>query len=426
MTIYRVLSAITAVLILASCHDASRRNPLDPDGTPEVEIEVIRGDDGQPTVSWTPYLGEVEFSRYVVLRRNATAGVALDTVAVLDDRFVVHISRPDTVAVISDRTQNSFTDTSVVANARFAYSVSVFNTSGFESRSAESLPVEGPVSLRIAFYTNRDGNGEVYVMNPDGSFPLNLTNTISSDGPYGAPGQVGRPAWSPDGLRIAFCSTDQGNTEINSMNADGSHRTRLTDDEGLDWFPRWSPDGSRIAFMSNRDGDFDVYVMEADETNVIQLTDNPGWDGWPTWSPDGSRIAFTSLRDGDHEIYLMNADGTDQKNLTNSSDRSDWDADWSPDGSRIAWESGKADGSEGGDVYVMDADGTNIVNLTNSPQSSDLWPDWSPDGSRIAFTSGRDGNLEIYVMDADGSNPVNITNNPASDSWPDWQPVLPR
>jgi dipeptidyl aminopeptidase/acylaminoacyl peptidase len=47
----------------------------------------------------------------------------------------------------------------------------------------------------IAFTSDRDGNDEIYVMNPDGSGQTNLTKDPAID-------QL--PAWSPDGTKIAF------------------------------------------------------------------------------------------------------------------------------------------------------------------------------------------------------------------------------
>lgn len=72
------------------------------------------------------------------------------------------------------------------------------------------------------------------------------------------------PAWSPDGKRISFTSFRDGDGEIYVMNTDGSNITQLTNNSALDWSPAWSPDGSKIAFASNRDGDGGIYVMDVD------------------------------------------------------------------------------------------------------------------------------------------------------------------
>ena len=87
------------------------------------------------------------------------------------------------------------------------------------------------------------------------------------------------------------------------MNADGSGVTRLTGNDAVDGSPSWSPDGRRIAFDSTRDGNREIYVMNADGSGVTRLTHNPADDGYPAWSPDGRHIAFDSDRDGNREIY---------------------------------------------------------------------------------------------------------------------------
>jgi Tol biopolymer transport system component len=75
----------------------------------------------------------------------------------------------------------------------------------------------------------------------------------------------------------------------------------------------WSPDGTRIAFASTRDGNYEIYVMNADGSAPRRLTNDPQSDYAPTWSPDGQRIAWRTNRDGNGEIYSMRADGTDAR-----------------------------------------------------------------------------------------------------------------
>jgi hypothetical protein len=124
-----------------------------------------------------------------------------------------------------------------------------------------------------------------------------------------------RPGERGSASRIAFVSERDGNAEIYAIEPDGSGLTRLTHHPAFDGDPAWSPDGQRIAFRSQRDGNNEIYVMNADGTGVRRLTHHPADDLRPVWSPDGRQIAFLSNRDGSPGLYVMNADGSDVRRL---------------------------------------------------------------------------------------------------------------
>ena len=259
---------------------------------------------------------------------------------------------------------------------------------------------------RIAFASDRDNTGGTYiwVMDADGANPTQIETT----------GGNVSPAWSADGLKIAFTRLRFGpDLEVWMMDPDGTNETLLAASSGYDNVPSWSPDRKHIAFTSTRDGDQEIYVGQ---TN---LTNSPGGSDYgPSWSPDGTKIAFQSSRDGNSEIYVMDVDGGNLTNLTNNSSV-DGDPRWSPDGTKIAFRSERDGNAE---IYVMASDGSGQTRLTTDP-AFDTRPAWSPDGTKIAFTSFRDGNTEIYSMDVDGTNQTNLTNNDANDDTAAWEPV---
>ena len=258
------------------------------------------------------------------------------------------------------------------------------------------------VNAKIAFDTNRDGNNEIYVMNQDGTGQTRLTNDPAGD--FG-------PAWSPDGMKIAF---NKG-FDIFVMEADGTSQTRLTSAAAMNIAPSWSPDGTKIAFHSSRDGNFEIYVMDADGNNQTRLTSNAAGDFAPSWSPDGQRLVFRSNRDGNNEIYVMAKDGTAQTRVTvNTAD--DQEPKFSGDGTKIIFTRSLSTRQ----ITVVNADGTNPVQLTTA--GNNFFPSVSPDGTKIAFVSDRDGNHEIYSMDVDGNPQVRLTNNFTVDEYPSWQP----
>ena len=134
-------------------------------------------------------------------------------------------------------------------------------------------PRWSPDGSRIAYILNGLSR-DIYVIDTDGSNERNLTNNPADDFD---------PAWSPDGSKIAFVSERDGDGDIYVMNADGSGVVRLTDAGGSR--PTWSPDGSKIAFESDRDGNPEIYVMDADGSNETNLTNNAVTDRSPAWSP---------------------------------------------------------------------------------------------------------------------------------------------
>jgi Tol biopolymer transport system component len=142
---------------------------------------------------------------------------------------------------------------------------------------------------RIVFYCGRsiDGspstiNNEICVINADGSNETRLTTDLRSDI---------FPVFSPDGSKISFTRNSFDPNELFDddiwvMNADGSDPVNVSNMYNVhDSVGEWSPDGTKIVFHSNRDGgnNYNIYVMNADGTNQTRLTTHPTHDTEPTW-----------------------------------------------------------------------------------------------------------------------------------------------
>lgn len=144
-----------------------------------------------------------------------------------------------------------------------------------------------PDGSQIAFVSDRDGDAEIYLMRADGSDVRQLTTNKVGDG---------IPVWAPAGNLLLFVSNRDGDEEIYLLDvacggaADGCEDTavNLTNNGASDSLPVWSPDGSRIAFVSTRDGNEDIFLMMADGSNVVNLTASEAQEWLGQWAPRSS------------------------------------------------------------------------------------------------------------------------------------------
>lgn len=288
---------------------------------------------------------------------------------------------------------------------------------------------------RIVFQSDRDGNFDLYIMNPDGTNQQNLTNDTSDS--KALRNNLG-PIASPDGKQLLYETDIDGNYEIYVFNIVSGARTNLTKNNANDDSPTWSPDGAKIAFVSDRDAVLvdkdrdiwttDIYIMNADGSNIRRITtDNQNSSyGTLSWSPDGKKLAFCMLKQSPYGlIYLaglhtFSLDTRELTRLTFDSSTIQCNPHWSPDGKQIVYS---LSGSKLFNIYVMNADGTDQTALSPDPAIYDQNPSWSPDGKKIVFSSRRDGKYHLYVMNADGSNQVQLTNGPGEETSPTWLPA---
>ncbi|HEY6807733.1 MAG TPA: hypothetical protein VI160_03005 [Gemmatimonadales bacterium] len=200
--------------------------------------------------------------------------------------------------------------------------------------------------------------------------------------------------------------------DIYSADADGGHRTRLTDNPGYDAEGTLSPDGRTIVFTSLRNGDLDIYTMRTDGTGLRRLTTALGYDGGPTYSHDGKLIVYRAyhpataadsaeylqllaqgvVRPTKMDLWVMNADGTDQRQITHLAGASFAPA-FFPDDRRIIFASNFPDpATDKFDLYAVNLDGSHLEAIT-SDHTFNAFPMFSPDGKSLVWASNRGANV---------------------------------
>ena len=242
-------------------------------------------------------------------------------------------------------------------------------------------------------------------------------------------------AKAPETAKIVFRSGRDGNFEIYIMNPDGSDQKNLTQHRAQDLAPVWSPTGEQILFQSDRGGIPDLYLMDADGTNVRQVFKKLIGREFPTWSPNGKALVYHRFHT--FSIYTASIDGKGETELTDGL----WPA-WSPNGSEIAFMASKFVWADNGNLQFPDVR-IEIINLQTHveekllPGSISMYsPAWALDSTQIAFTwNGRQENgflhrnrrvhtIDIYVVNRDGSGLRRIIESGADTgvSNPTWSP----
>jgi len=197
---------------------------------------------------------------------------------------------------------------------------------------------------------------------------------------------------------------------------------QLTDLPGYDAEATVSPDGKKIVFTSTRNGDLDLYVCDIDGSNVKQGTDQFGSDGAEFYSPDSKKLVFRASRPKtpeeiteykellsqglvmptNMEICICNADGSDFKQLTNLG-KANWAPFFTPSGKKIIFSSNHQS-AKGYDfhLFMINLDGTGLEKVT-SESYFNAFPMFSPDGKKLVWSSNRNNHgtrdTNLFIAD---------------------------
>ena len=247
--------------------------------------------------------------------------------------------------------------------------------------------------FKIAYETYINDNWEIFVLNADGSNPVNLTQTPKEHEHY--------PQVSRDGTKICFVAdAGEGRDTIRSlyvMDVDGKNRKKLVDNARE---PFWSPDGKIIGFLPQEYPKFNVmdyYTkgMSFYELSTGKIESHPNSTNLfhlynPCFAPNGKWVVATvhaGMGVG-HGTMLIEAHGNKIINLKVPGCR----PCFSPDGKKIAW--GPGDHDIVAARIDLDSDdpviGERLVRIKD--QTNKIYHvDWSPDSRFLSISRGPDG-----------------------------------
>ncbi len=281
--------------------------------------------------------------------------------------------------------------------------------------------------------TSADGAKMAYAAIKTISNLMSLPITPDSGQPAGPPvaltqgtGRNNRPAFSPDGARIAFDRWQHGlDVAVWTMASGGADARQLTVDSGSQTQPSWLPSGERVAFQARTEGRRIFASIDLDSGRMDDLVELDSDVDWARLSPDGSRLAFHSRGQGlEVNLWLLDlADGSRQQ-LTDADAFMGFPC-WSPDGRWLAFQSKQDEDSH---LMVMPAAGGKPVRLTVAAGQN--WPfSFSPDSERIAFAALRDGEWNLWWISRLTGEQQRLTESPrlgAYVRYPAWSPAGDR
>ena len=281
-----------------------------------------------------------------------------------------------------------------------------------------SLLAKVPETTKIVFTSNREGNSEIYIMNPDGSDQINLTEHRAKDV---------SPVWSPTGEQILFTSDRGGIEDLYLMDADGTNVRQVFKKLIGREFPTWSPDGKALTY--HRSHTLSIYTASIQEKDEEELTEGL----FPAWSPNGSEIAFMGgrfeLLDGkpvvaNPKIEIINLQTHVEQNLLPEKIMM-FNPAWAPDSTQIAF-SGMIAGDPADkkakptiDIYVVNRDGTGLKKIAAGEVGRSLYTTWSPHGNELIYNKQVHDASQLFKVNLDGGVSEQLTHR-GRNSDADW------
>lgn len=304
--------------------------------------------------------------------------------------------------------------------------IAVLAVTGCEKPLPEGLKGE------IAFISSMDDDGafDIYVISLPSKEIRQLTHTE---------GRGIENVWLDWCLAgpIAFASTRDGNYEIYMINPDGSGEVRLTENDYDDFYPTLRWDGKKIAFSSSvatKKGppQKDIFIMDIATRKTKRMTRTPEDEIALNWSPDGKKIAYSKYVRGQPDIFILDLATRTSTRITYNPGE-DLNPVWTSDSKYLVFSSDRTDtvnvaGERLYSIFTVDAEGKTPPELLIHKEKYTMGsPSISPDNKWIAYQFKRVDWNWMYIGIRSSTNPkesYTLVKNIYFNRNPVWKPTL--
>ncbi|WP_394173750.1 S9 family peptidase [Thalassotalea litorea] len=216
------------------------------------------------------------------------------------------------------------------------------------------------------------------------------------------------PVFSPDGSRLAYVSSSEGNNQLYMRWLDTAQTARVTNLAHSPSSVSFSPDGKWLAFV--------MFTPGKPSSLAIDMPKQPKDAKWAGKATYIDNLAYRSdgagfLPAGYSQIYVVPSEGGSARQITKGEFHHDGQLTWAADSQHIIFSSDRHPDWQRrpleSDIYQVNVNTGDIRALLERP-GPEFAPVVSPNGQKIAFLQVDDRklasqNAQVYVMNRDGS-----------------------
>ncbi len=244
-----------------------------------------------------------------------------------------------------------------------------------------------PDGRRVAFQSR----GWIWLLELEGGVATRLTRGGEVDA---------RPAWSPDGTRLALVRDTGRETYLVILDAATGEGIREIRAPALLLDPVFSPDGESLYYSSAREGTPDLWRMRLDTGEEERITSQGGIQLRPQPHPDGVHLLYLSKAGGRDQVRLRHLETGEEWILLESSIASQARPALSPDGRSLLVNWPVAVGWE---LHRVDLEQPTLPLFLARGDGLPLAPAWSPDGAWAWFSHPTpQGTMALFRIPAAG------------------------
>jgi tricorn protease len=267
----------------------------------------------------------------------------------------------------------------------FAFDLATNKTEQLTNSTKDDLRWPSQDAKRIVY----EMAGELYVFEPSNNATTKVDVQVPTDGlglrsrAVSADDYIEDTGLSPAAERVVVSARG----DIFTVPAEhGPVRNLTRSSNAHDKNPAWSPDGLQIAYISDLDGEEELFLIdEKGKTPPVQITDgSAAMYLSPLWSPDGARIAIGN-KDG--KVFLIDPTSKEKREIADDKQGTVGDMSWSPCGTYLAFSMN--DENEMSSLYIW-SNLDNTLHRITDELFDETEPAWDPNGDYLYFLSERE------------------------------------